>query len=253
MSIGNDITCLIYNFMSVQQSSVLPLHVAIIPDGNRRWATARGLQPWEGHEAGAQNTERLIRKARAIGIRHLSFWGSSLENLKKRPLLETQALLRIYETYFTKLRESEDIHKDEARVNFIGHWEEQFPASLKDVLYRCSEATRDYGRYFLNFFLAYSGNDEMLGAIRSIAARFPGSPESITSEVLKQHLMTKDLPPVDLMIRTGGEPHLSAGFMMWDVSDSQLYFSEKNYPDFDEGEFGRAIEDYQNRVRRFGK
>jgi undecaprenyl diphosphate synthase len=108
----------------------LPRHVVIIPDGNRRWATARGLKPWEGHEAGAQNTEKLIREARRSGIREISFWGSSLENLAKRPLAESKALLRIYETYFKKLLASEDIHKDEARIRFIGHWEEQFPASL---------------------------------------------------------------------------------------------------------------------------
>jgi undecaprenyl diphosphate synthase len=239
--------------MSVQQSSTLPLHVAIVPDGNRRWATTRGLDPWEGHEVGAQNTERLIRKARELGIRHMSFWGSSLENLKKRPLLETQALLRIYETYFTKLSASEDIHKDRARINFIGHWEEQFPASLKKVLHKCIEATKDYGEYFLNFFLAYSGDDEMLQAIRAIASKYGENAGAITPEVVKEHLMTRELPPVDLLIRTGGEPHLSAGFMMWDVADSQLYFSEKNYPDFDEREFALAIEDYETRARRFGK
>lgn len=241
------------DFMSEQLSSTLPLHVAIIPDGNRRWATARGLKPWEGHEAGAQNTEKLVRKARALGIRHLSFWGSSLENLKKRPLPETQALLRIYETYFTKLQNSPDIHEDQARINFIGHWEEQFPSSLKRVLHKCVETTRDYTQYFLNFFLAYSGDDEMLQAIRSLAAKFGDRIAEITPETVKAHLMTRNLPPVDFLIRTGGEPHLSAGFMMWDVANSQLYFSEKHYPDFDEVEFERAIEDYQERVRRFGK
>lgn len=240
--------------MSEQQSTAtLPLHVAIIPDGNRRWATSRGLKPWEGHEAGAQNTEKLVRKARELGIRHLSFWGSSMENLKKRPLQETTALLRIYETYFTKLSESEDIHQDRAKINFIGHWEEQFPSSLKKVLYKCIESTKDYSEYFLNFFLAYSGDDEMLGAIRKLASQFAGRPDDISPEVVKTALMTRELPPVDLLIRTGGEPHLSAGFMMWDVANSQLYFSEKHYPDFNEQEFVLAIEDYQNRARRFGK
>jgi undecaprenyl diphosphate synthase len=231
----------------------LPSHVVIIPDGNRRWATERGLNPWEGHEAGAKNTEKIVRKAHAIGIKHISFWGSSRENLQKRPLAETKALLDIYLRYFSKLRESEDIHRDKARINFIGHWEEQFPAPLKKVLYQCIEDTKDYDQCFLNFFLAYSGDDEMLLSIRSLAKRFGEHPEMIDETEVKQSLMTKDLPPVDLMIRTGGEPHLSAGFMMWDIANAQLFFSEKYYPDFDDAEFERAIEEYRNRGRRFGK
>lgn len=241
--------------MSEQLSAQKPLpkHVVIIPDGNRRWATDRGMKPWEGHEAGAQNTEKLVRKARAMGIRHISFWGSSMENLQKRPLPETRALLTIYTTYFSKLCDSPDIHKDKARINFIGHWEEQFPAPLKNILYKCIESTKEYDQYFLNFFLAYSGDDEMLSTIKKIAAQYGGNPSAIDTSVIKQNLMTSELPPVDLLIRTGGEPHLSAGFMMWDVANSQLYFSDKYYPDFDETAFEEAIDDYQNRGRRFGK
>lgn len=230
----------------------LPRHMVIIPDGNRRWAIARGLEPWEGHEAGAQNTEKLIREARVLGIKEISFWGSSLENLTKRPLAESKALLRIYETYFKKLLGSEDIHKDEARIRFIGHWEEQFPASLKKIMYECIEATKNYSKYSLNFFLAYSGDDEMRQAIQKVAAVLKTG-ETVTDEMIKQNLMTRELPPVDLLIRTGGEPHLSAGFMMWDIANAQLYFSEKYYPDFDEAALRVAIADYAARGRRFGK
>ena len=237
----------------LSEQKPLPVHVVIIPDGNRRWATQRGQKPWEGHEAGAQNTEKLVRKAHSMGIKHVSFWGSSIENLQKRPLQETQALLKIYTNYFSKLCESPDIHKDKARINFIGHWEEQFPSPLKKIIYRCIETTKDYDQCFLNFFLAYSGDNEMLLTVRKIAEQYGTNPSAITPDILKQHLMTKDLPPVDLLIRTGGEPHLSAGFMMWDIANSQLYFSEKYYPDFDATAFEEAIEDYRNRGRRFGK
>ncbi len=230
----------------------LPRHVVIIPDGNRRFATERGLLPWEGHEAGAKNTEKLIQEARSIGIREFSLWGSSLENLIKRPLAERQALLRIYEAYFKKLLTSEDIHKDKLRIRFIGHWEEQFPATLKTVMYECIEATKNYDKYFLNFFLAYSGDDEMRLAIQKIAETLaPG--QTVTDAMIKANLMTHELPPVDLLIRTGGEPHLSAGFMMWDIANTQLYFSEKYYPDFDEASFREAIADYAKRGRRFGQ
>ena len=230
----------------------LPRHLVIIPDGNRRWAAERGLEPWQGHEAGAENTEKLVREARRLGVREVSFWGSSLENLAKRPLAESKALLRIYETYFKKLLASEDIHKDKAKIRFIGHWEEQFPSSLKNVLYECLEATKNYDQYFLNFFLAYSGADEMRLAIGKIAATLkPGG--EVTDRMIKENLMTGDMPPVDLLIRTGGEPHLSAGFMMWDLADAQLYFSDKLYPDFDENALGTALLDFSARERRFGK
>ncbi|HEX8974845.1 MAG TPA: polyprenyl diphosphate synthase [Patescibacteria group bacterium] len=230
----------------------IPNHVAIIPDGNRRWAREHGLQPWEGHEAGAENTEALLRKALKMGVRCLSLWGSSLENMSKRPLAEKRALLRIYEEYFTKLLNSSDIHDNEVRINFIGRWEDQFPNSLKKVMHECVEATKHYSKNMLNFFLAYSGDDEMLEAIRNIAKEGL-APKEITGDVLKKHLMTRDLPVVDFMIRTGGEPHLSAGFMMWDMANVQLYFSDKFYPDFNERELEIAIEDFAQRGRRHGK
>jgi len=230
----------------------LPRHVVIIPDGNRRWAKERNVEPWQGHEAGAKNTERLIREARRLGVREISFWGSSLENLTKRPLQESKELLHIYETYFRKLLGSEDVHKDQAKIRFIGHWEEQFPASLKEVLYACEEATKDYDQYFLNFFLAYSGDDEMRLAFEKVAQTLkPG--DRVTDELIKKNLLTRDLPPVDLLIRTGGEPHLSAGFMMWDIANSQLYFADALYPDFDETALEIALRDYSERERRFGK
>lgn len=231
---------------------LLPNHVVIIPDGNRRWANEREQEPWQGHEEGAKNTENLIRKAREIGIRELSFWGSSLENLSKRPLRESQALLRIYETYFKKVLESDEIHRDQVRIRFIGRWEEQFPETLKSVLYKVMDATKEYSRYFLNFFLAYSGDDEMKEAIHKISMSLkPG--DTVTDDTIKRNLMTRDMPPVDFLLRTGGEPHLSAGFMMWDLANAQLYFSEKLYPDFGPEAFEAAIADYVSRGRRFGK
>ncbi|MDP3957447.1 MAG: polyprenyl diphosphate synthase [bacterium] len=230
----------------------LPRHVVIIPDGNRRWAVEHELKPWEGHEAGAKNTEKLVREAQRLGIREISFWGSSLENLTKRPVVESQALLRIYETYFKKLLESEDIHKDEVHIRFIGHWEEQFPDSLKEVMYACLKATENYNKHYLNFFLAYSGDDDMRIAFQKVAkALKPGEP--VTDALIKENLMTHELAPVEFLIRTGGDPHLSSGFMMWDIANAQLYFSDKYYPDFDEKAFRKALLDFASRERRFGR
>lgn len=230
-------------------ASNIPHHVVIIPDGNRRHARALRREPWYGHELGAKNTEFLIKKAHKLGIRELSFWGSSLENLKKRPLDETQALLRIYETYFQELLDNADVHENKIRVRLIGRWREQFPESLKSILLQIEESTKDYSEYGLNFFLAYSGDDDMLNAVKTLSQ----SKSQVTRESLKAALMTAQLPPVDFMIRTGGEPHLSAGFMMWDVANSELFFSETLYPAFDERAFEEAIIEYGTRARRHGK
>ena len=230
----------------------LPNHIVIIPDGNRRWASERGLKPWEGHEEGARNTELLLRRALKLGVKCFSLWGSSLENLTRRPLSEKVAMLHIYEEYFDKLLHSSDIHDNQVRINFIGKWESQFPDSLKKIMHECVDATKNYSQHMLNFFLAYSGDDEMIDAINKIV-KSGVAPSDITAETIKQNLMTKDLPSVDFMIRTGGEPHLSAGFMMWDVANAQLHFSDSYYPDFGVEKLEAAIEDFAQRGRRLGK
>ena len=171
----------------------VPHHVVIIPDGNRRYAKNLGKEPWYGHEVGAKNTETLIKKAHQLGVKELSFWGSSLENLKKRPFEETRALLRIYETYFQELLENQDIHENKVRVRFIGRWAEQFPESLKKILMKIEKETLEYDQYGLNFFLAYSGDDDMLQAVKALSE----SQSPVTRDSLKAALMTRELPSVD--------------------------------------------------------
>ena len=238
--------------MSELDITFLPRHIAIIPDGNRRWAKDRGLAPWEGHEAGAKRIEEIVREGRRLGVREVSFWGSSLENLSKRPMQEKQALLRIYEVYFEKLMADPDVFKDKVKIRCIGHWREQFPESLKRILEKGIEATKEHDQYFINFFLAYSGDDDMLQAIQHISGEGL-APGMVTEDVIKSHLMTAELPPVDLLIRTGDDPHLSAGFMMWETKNAQLYFPNCHFPDFDTVKFRAAIEEYQRRSRRFGE
>ena len=230
----------------------IPNHIAIIPDGNRRWAVNRGLKPWEGHEAGAKNVEKLTRYCLKRGVNCLTFWGSSIDNLTKRPIQEKKALLDIYKRYFQSLIDGDDIYENEVKVNVIGRWEEQFPETLKKTIRDLIEKTKKFEKKALNFMLAYSGRDEIIYAVENIKNTLEKDVK-ITAAVIKKNLMTKDLASVDYMIRTGGEPHLSDGFMMWDTQNTQLYFSEKNFPDFDEKELEKAIVDYSNRGRRFGK
>ena len=232
--------------------SALPRHIAIIPDGNRRWAKERGKAPWEGHEVGAENTEALIRKAHDLGVYCLSFWGSSLDNLEKRSLSERRALLGIYERYFKKLLSAKEIHENKVCVKIIGRWEEQLPSSLTKILHECVAHTRKYRDHLLNFFLAYNGDDDMVRAMGKIAEKYSDAAH-VTADVVKENLMTKDLPSVDFLIRTGGEPHLSSGFLMWDSANAQLYFSQKYFPDFGPEAFVDALDDYARRTRRFGR
>ena len=232
----------------------LPTHIAIIPDGNRRWARKHKLDVWFGHKKGAEKTEKLLDVMIELNISHLSFWGSSQDNLKKRSAREVKFLLNLFKEKFLKLSENKKIHDNKVKINIIGDWRQQFPEDVKVSLDKAVENTKDYKNFFLNFFIAYSGTSEVLGAIKCIAKRArEDSSLKINKDLLKNCLLTSDLPPVDLMIRTGGEPHLSDGFMMWDTANTQLYFFEKLWPDCDENDFREAIEDYLTRKRRFGK
>ena len=233
-------------------SKNIPKHVAIIPDGNRRWARKNGLDPWKGHEAGAENLEKLVQTALKRGVECFSIWGSSMDNLIKRPIMEKKELLEIYKKYFTRLLKGEEIYENEAKINVIGRWEEQFPESLKKIINEAIEKTKHYKKRMLNFMLAYSGTDDILQAVSKINNNYEKNTK-ITAEIFKQNLMTADIPPVDYMIRTGGEPHNSNGFLMWEVADAQLYYSPENFPDFDGEKFKEALENYAHRGRRFGK
>jgi undecaprenyl diphosphate synthase len=235
----------------------IPFHVAIIPDGNRRWARGKGMESWEGHKAGADIIEELTKEALNLGIKCLSFWGSSVDNIKKRPLEEKKALLDIYETYFERLISNEEIYNKETRINILGLWEEQFPDRLNKILKKGIDKTRSHTKHFLNFLLAYNGDDDILHAVKRISQKVRNSEKEVevTKEMIKENLITHELPNVDLIIRTGveGDPHNSAGFLMWQTQNSQYHFSEKFFPDFNVEEFRNAIQQYASKEKRFGK
>jgi len=232
----------------------LPNHIAVIPDGNRRWAREHKLDVWLGHEKGTGSLEKLLDVLVELNISNLSFWASSKDNLKKRHPQEVKFLLNLFKKKFLELSENKKIHQNKIKINIFGSWREQFPEDVKQSLEQAIESTKNYNNYFLNFFIAYSGTGEILDTIKCIAKRARGDLDlKIDKNLLKKCLLTCDLPPVDLLVRTGGEPHNSDGFMMWDTANSQLHFSEKLWPDFKEQDFREAIEDYSGRKRRFGK
>jgi len=232
----------------------LPTHIAIIPDGNRRWARKHKLDAWLGHQEGIKSLDNLMDIIIELGIPHLSFWGSSEDNIKKRPTKEVEFLLNIFKKKFLKLSENEKIHKNKIKINIFGKWREQFPKEVKESMELAIKATKNYNSFFLNFFIAYSGTGEIVDAVKGIAKKIKSNPSfEVNKQLLKSCLLTRDLPSVDLMIRTGGEPHLSDGFMMWETANAQLYFFDKLWPDFTSADFREAIEDYGKRERRYGK
>jgi undecaprenyl diphosphate synthase len=234
----------------------LPQHVAIVPDGNRHWARQRGLAPWRGHLAGAKKAEEQIQAAFDLGLKCVSWWGGSWDNLTKRPQIEIRNLFRIYEKYFRKLIKTKEIYEHQIKVNVFGRWREVLPKGGVDAAKKLIEVTKNHNQRLLNFLIAYDGRDEMLAAIKDIVKEARKNKKLvITSELLKKHLWTHELSSVDLLIRTGSsnDPHNSAGFMMWLTANSQLCFPKGYYPDFGREEFIKAIKEYQRRERRLGR
>ena len=229
-------------------------HIAIIPDGNRRWAVQQGMKPEEGHLVGFEKTRGIIQSALENNIYALSFWGSSVNNLTKRSMSEVKNLYFGFKKYFTELLEDGSLDTYNVRVQVLGKWEEMFPADLKRVIRKLIDKTQHYSDHQLTFFLGYNGDVEMIEAIQSIV---DNSEEKVkvTPALVKQHLYTHDLPPVDLVIRTGSksDPHNSVGFMMWDTANSQFHYTESLYPEFTPEEFEAVIEDFSSREKRQGK
>lgn len=231
----------------------LPNHIVLIPDGNRRWAKKRGLPLFLGHQAGAETTQKILQAALDLKIINFTFWACSVDNLTKRSASEVKFLCKLFEKYFKKLAKAQEIQKNQIKINVLGRWQEFFPLKAKQSVKEAIEKTRDHKKYQLTFLMAYSGLDEMTQAIKSIAAQKNKNPQlKIDGDLIKNNLWTKDLPPVDLVIRTGGEPHWSSGMMMWDIANAQFYFTETFYPAFSVEEFKKAIACYSQIERRMG-
>ncbi|HEY4527996.1 MAG TPA: polyprenyl diphosphate synthase [Candidatus Paceibacterota bacterium] len=222
-------------------------HVAIIPDGNRRWAKEQSLRPTAGHEKGFEIFKDVAREARKLGIPYLTAWGLSRDNTLKRSVRELKFLYTRFQENFEKLLQDKELHEDKVKVRVLGEWPRFFPSRLKTVIGKLEETTKNYSKFNLTFLLAYDGRREMAEAFRRAQEE-----AEIKNSKLKKYLWTKDLPPVDLVIRTGGNPHWSAGFLMWHTADSEFYFTKTFWPAFSTKEFKAATEEYLRRPRNLG-
>jgi tritrans,polycis-undecaprenyl-diphosphate synthase [geranylgeranyl-diphosphate specific] len=228
----------------------IPCHVAIIQDGNRRFATARGLVRQEGHRAGADRTEQVLDWSHELGIRHVTLYSFSTENLL-RDKEEVKYLFDLFKERFSRVARDERIHRDRIRVRMVGD-RSLLPDDLISVITRAEEATSAYDSYFLNIALAYGGRNEIVRAAKEILEKV-GSGEytagSIDSALVEQHLCADhNLPPVDLVIRTGNECRTS-NFLPWLANghESAVYFCAPFWPLFRRIDLLRAIRVYSQR------
>jgi len=237
----------------------LPKHVVLMMDGNRRWAKKKGLPSWRGHYQGAETLKSLIEslsKVKEAKVGFVSFWGGSISNLTARPQKEIEALFDVYGKYFAMLSKRKELKEWDIGVRIIGDWKKILPAKVVKIFDGIIKKTKHHRRLNLTFLIAYDGKEEMKSAIsRIVALKLKNNKLKVTEDLVKRNLWTKDLPLVDLVVRTGVEndPHWSAGFMMWDCAETQLYFTKTLWPDFTAKEFEKAVQSYTKVQRRFGK
>ncbi|MBX3177873.1 MAG: isoprenyl transferase [Candidatus Hydrogenedentes bacterium] len=228
----------------------LPRHIAIIMDGNGRWASERGLSHVEGHEAGANSVRAVIETCRKLGIDALSLYAFSTENWR-RSKFEVSALFRLLSKYIQQ--EIDEMDENDIRICFMGRREGLPERALSDMD-SCVERTRDNTAMTVNIALNYGGRAEIVDATRRIAAAVQAGElraEEIDEAAFARYLYQPDLNEVDLLIRTSGELRVS-NFMLWQMSYSEIIISDTLWPDFDEGCLCEAIVAYQHRHRRFG-
>jgi len=232
--------------MSATEGTI-PLHIAIIMDGNGRWAAARGLPRLEGHRAGTENLRQIIRACVDFEIKYLTLYAFSTENWG-RPREEVNGLLAILESVID--RELKELNAEGVRIVHVGRLE-AMPKKVREKVRHSMEVTRNNDRLILNIAWNYGGRDEIVYAIQQIVKE-QIKPEDINEDVVTRHLFTQGCPDPDLVIRTSGEMR-SSNFLIWQSAYSEWYFTSTLWPDFNKDELKKAIEEFSHRKRRFGK
>jgi len=225
----------------------VPQHVAMIMDGNGRWALQRGLPRLAGHKAGTENLRRVIRASVEFGIKYLTIYAFSTENWG-RPPEEVKGLMYILEDVID--RELNELHKEGVQLRHIGRLERLAP-SLQEKVLKAIEVTKNNDRLVLNIAFNYGGRDEIVQAIQRMM-KDGVSPEKVTDELVSQYLYTAGVPDPDLIIRTSGELRVS-NFLIWQAAYSEWYITPTFWPDFNKEEYYQALEAFAQRDRRYGK
>ena len=225
----------------------LPQHVAMIMDGNGRWALSRGKPRLAGHKAGTENLRRVIRATVEFGVKYLTIYAFSTENWG-RPPEEVKGLLYILEDVID--RELKELHQEGVQLRHIGRLERLAP-TLQEKVLDAVDLTKNNDRLVLNVAFNYGGRDEIVNAIQNIM-KDGIAPEEVTDELVSRYLYTAGVPDPDLIIRTSGELRVS-NFLIWQAAYSEWYVTPTYWPDFDKEEYRRALETFAQRDRRYGK
>ncbi len=226
----------------------IPRHIAIIMDGNRRWARARGLADSQGHAAGAENLVQIVEAANKLGVKHITFYALSTENIKERSKREVAALFSIVKNlYKTHLK---GMMKKGVRVAILGE-RQGLPTSILKLIDTLRKTYIENESITLNIALNYGGKKELLETFKNMI-KAGIEVDKINDELIQKHLYTKGQPDPELVIRTGGRIRLS-NFLLWQTAYSELYFTEKYWPEFSEEDLKKAIAWYQEQERNFGK
>lgn len=229
----------------------IPRHVAVIMDGNGRWAAKRKLPRVKGHEEGAESVVSIIRACSDIGIEYLTLYAFSTENWL-RPESEVKSLMGLLLKFISR-RES-DLHENHVRLRVIGRIAD-LSRKVRNELERVQQATKGYTKGNLILALSYGGRTEIADAVKNIAWRVKDgeiSPDDVDEDMVAAHLYAPDIPDPDMLIRTSGEMRIS-NFLLWQISYAELYVTDTLWPDFREKEFRKALDDFSRRERRFGK
>jgi len=224
---------------------LLPNHLAIIIDGNRRWAKKKGLASFNGHKKGMNNVKEIGERCRKKGIKILTLYVFSTENWK-RSKKEINYLMKLFNLVFNK-ENIEELHQKGIKIKIIGQVE-KLSKALQERIIEAEKLTKNNKKGVLNLAISYGGRSDIIQAIKKIVKK----KISITEEAINNHLWTNDLPDPDLIIRTGGEQRLS-NFLIWQSAYSEFYFTKKLWPDFTINDLDKALKDYSQRQRRFGK
>lgn len=229
----------------------IPGHLAVIMDGNGRWAKQRGKLRVFGHENGVRAVRETVEAAAKIGVKYLTLYAFSTENWK-RPKLEVDTLMRLLVSSLKK--ELKTLNKNNIRLNAIGKIH-SLPSKVHEELQEVIQKTSENTAMTLTLALNYGSREELTHALKTLGSKVKNniiSPGDIDETIINEHLYTRELPDVDLLIRTSGERRIS-NFLLWQIAYAELYFTDVFWPDFGESHLIEAIKSYQNRERRFGK
>lgn len=232
------------------QLDKVPNHIAIIMDGNGRWAKSRFLPRTAGHKAGVETIRKVLKECQRLGIKHLTLYAFSTENWK-RPKIEVDTLMNLLTAYLKS--EVKELHANNVKISTVGDIEKLPSACIKQLEY-AKELTKDNTGVNLNLALNYGSRDDIKNAMLDIAKDIKYGKikvENIDEDLISNYLSTKSIIDPDLIIRTSGEQRLS-NFLLWEAAYTEFYFTDIHWPDFNEKELQKAIYEYQNRDRRFG-